>query len=132
MMLERGTNYVRILIVDDDLSGSRLMQFLLTEQGYSVDTVDNAHGALALIARQPPDLILLDVNLPQLNGFEIYQRLREEDWDIPVIFVTAKGELEDRLQGMRMGAYDYICNPFQPAVHHARVEVALVLYRKAR
>ncbi len=123
---------MRILIVDDDLSGSRLMQFLLTEQGYTVDMVDNAHGALALISRQPPDLILLDVNLPQLNGFEIYQRLREEDWDIPVIFVTAKGELEDRLQGLRMGADDYICKPFQPAELQARVEVVLRRYRKAR
>ena len=122
---------MRILIVDDDLSGSRLMQFLLTEQGYQVEMVDNAHGALALIERQPPDLILLDVNLPQLNGFEIYQRLREQDWDIPVIFVTAKGELEDRLQGLRMGADDYICKPFQPAELQARVEVVLRRYEKA-
>jgi two-component system, OmpR family, response regulator MtrA len=123
---------VRILIVDDDLSGSRLMQFLLTEQGYQVDMVDNAHGALALIERQPPDLILLDVNLPQLNGFEIYQKLREQDWDIPVIFVTAKGELEDRLQGLRMGADDYICKPFQPAELQARVEVVLRRYKKGK
>jgi DNA-binding response OmpR family regulator len=123
---------VRILIVDDDLSGSRLMQFLLTEQGYQVDMVDNAQGALALVQRQPPDLILLDVNLPQLSGFEMYQRLREQDWDIPVIFVTAKGELEDRLQGLRMGADDYICKPFQPAELQARVEVVLRRYHKAR
>jgi DNA-binding response OmpR family regulator len=123
---------VRILIVDDDLSGSRLMQFLLTEQGYQVDMVDNAQGALALVERQPPDLILLDVNLPQLSGFEMYQRLREQEWDIPVIFVTAKGELEDRLQGLRMGADDYICKPFQPAELQARVEVVLRRYRKAR
>ncbi len=123
---------MRILVVDDDLSGSRLMQFLLTEQGYQVDMVDNAHGALALIERQPPDLILLDVNLPQLNGFEIYQRMRERDWDMPVIFVTAKDELEDRLQGLRMGADDYICKPFQPAELQARVEVVLRRYRKAK
>jgi DNA-binding response OmpR family regulator len=123
---------VRILVVDDDLSGSRLMQFLLTEQGYQVDMVDNAQGALALVERQPPDLILLDVNLPQLSGFDMYQRLREQDWDIPVIFVTAKGELEDRLQGLRMGADDYICKPFQPAELQARVEVVLRRYHKAR
>ena len=123
---------MRILVVDDDLSGSRLMQFLLTEQGYQVDMVDNAHGALALIERQPPDLVLLDVNLPQLNGFEIYQRLRERDWDMPVIFVTAKDDLEDRLQGLRMGADDYICKPFQPAELQARVEAVLRRYRKAK
>lgn len=122
---------MRILIVDDDPIGGRMMQFLLTEQGYQVEMVDNARGALALVERQPPDLMLLDVNLPQLNGFEIYQRLRDDGYDLPVIFVTAKGELEDRLQGLRMGADDYICKPFQPAELTARVEAVLRQYRKA-
>jgi len=122
---------VRILIVDDDAIGSRMMQFLLTEQGYQVDTVDNAKGAIAMVERQPPDLMLLDVNLPQLTGFEMYQRLLANDYDLPVIFVTAKGELEDRLQGLRMGADDYICKPFQPAELTARVEAVLRRYRKA-
>ncbi len=122
---------MRILIVDDDPLGSRMMQFLLSEQGYHVDTVDNARGALAMVERQPPDLMLLDVNLPQLSGFEMYQRLLDHDYDLPVIFVTAKGELEDRLQGLRMGADDYICKPFQPAELTARVEAVLRRYRKA-
>jgi DNA-binding response OmpR family regulator len=122
---------LRILVVDDDPIGSRLVQFLLTEQGYQVDTVDNARGALAMIERQPPDLMLLDVNLPQLSGFEIFQRLRERNYDIPAIFVTAKDELEDRLQGLRMGADDYICKPFQPAELTARVEAVLRRYRKS-
>lgn len=123
---------MRILVVDDDQIGSRLIQFLLTEQGYQVETVDNARGALALVERQPPDLMLLDVNLPQLNGFEVYQRLREHDYDLPVIFVTAKGELEDRLQGLHMGADDYICKPFQPAELTARVEAVLRRYKKTQ
>ncbi len=122
---------MRILIVDDDPIGSRMMQFLLTEEGYQVDTIDSARGALALVERQAPDLMLLDVNLPQLSGFEVYQRLREKDFDIPVIFVTAKDELEDRLQGLRMGADDYICKPFQPAELTARVDAVLRRYRKA-
>src|SRR5262245_41274943 len=108
-----------------------MMQFLLSEQGYQVDLVDNARGALAMVERQPPDLMLLDVNLPQLNGFEMYQRLLDKDYDLPVIFVSAKGELEDRLQGLRMGADDYICKPFQPAELTARVEAVLRRYRKA-
>ncbi len=116
---------MRILIVDDELLNSRMMHFLLSEQGYQVETVDNARGALAMVERQAPDLMLLDVNLPQLNGFEIYQRLRERDFDFPVIFVTAKGELEDRLQGLNMGADDYICKPFQPAELTARVEAVM-------
>lgn len=121
---------VRILVVDDDPIGGRMLQFLLSEQGYHVDIVDNARGALALVERTPPDLMLLDVNLPQLNGFDLYQRLRDQSYDLPVIFVTAKGELEDRLQGLRMGADDYICKPFQPAELAARVEAVLRRYRK--
>jgi two-component system response regulator MtrA len=122
---------VRILIVDDDEMGSRMVQFLLTEQGYQVDIVDNARGALALVERQPPDLMLLDIMMPQLNGFQIYQRLRERDFDIPVIFVTGKDDLEDKLQGLRMGADDYICKPFQPAELTARVEAVLRRYKKS-
>lgn len=122
---------MRILVVDDDPIGGRMLQFLLSEQGYAVDIVDNARGALSLVERNPPDLMLLDVNLPQLSGFEIYQRLRDQSYDFPVIFVTAKGELEDRLQGLRMGADDYICKPFQPAELAARVETVMRRYRRA-
>ncbi|MGH2518147.1 MAG: response regulator transcription factor [Ktedonobacterales bacterium] len=121
---------MRILVVDDDAISGRMLQFLLSEQGYQVEIVDNARGALALVERTPPDLMLLDVNLPQLNGFDLYQRLREQSYDLPVIFVTAKGELEDRLQGLRMGADDYICKPFQPAELAARVEAVLRRYHK--
>jgi DNA-binding response OmpR family regulator len=122
---------VRILVVDDDPIGSRMMQFLLGEEGYVVDAVDGPRGALALVEKHTPDLLLLDVNMPQTNGFDLYRRLRELDYDIPVIFVTAKGELEDRLQGLRMGADDYIAKPFQPAELLARVEAVLRRYRKA-
>lgn len=121
---------MRILVVDDDPIGGRMLQFVLSEQGYQVDIVDNARGALSLVERTPPDLMLLDVNLPQLNGFDLYQRLRDQSYDLPVIFVTAKDELEDRLQGLRMGADDYICKPFQPAELAARVEAVLRRYRK--
>jgi DNA-binding response OmpR family regulator len=122
---------MRILVVDDDPMGSRMLQFLLNEEGYTVDAVDGPRGALALVERQPPDLLLLDVNMPHTNGFDLYRRLRDLDYDIPVIFVTAKGELDDRLQGLRMGADDYICKPFQPAELLARVEAVLRRYRKA-
>src|SRR5260370_42443354 len=122
---------LRILIVEDDLSNSRLMHFLLSDKGYQVDSVDNARGALAMVERQPPDLMLLDVHLPLLSGFEICPRLRDRNVDIPVIFVTAKGELEDRLQGLNMGAEDYISKPFQPAEITARVEAVMRSYRKS-
>ena len=123
---------MRILVVDDDPLGSRMVQFLLTEQGYTVDMTDSARGAIALLESHVPDLILLDVNLPHLSGFEFCKRLRDEGFEMPVIFVTAKGELEDRLQGLRIGADDYICKPFQPAELSARVEAVLRRYRRTR
>jgi DNA-binding response OmpR family regulator len=122
---------VRILVVDDDPIGSRMIQFLLGEEGYDVDSVDGPRGALVMMEKQTPDLLLLDVNMPQASGFELYQQLKARDFDVPVIFVTAKGELEDRLQGLRMGADDYITKPFQPAELLARVEAVLRRYRKA-
>lgn len=122
---------MRILVVDDDPIGTRMVQFLLTEQGYHVESVDNARGALALVEREPPDLMLLDVNLPLVSGFEMYERLRDQQYDFPVIFVTAKDELEDRLHGLNMGADDYICKPFQPAELTARVDAVLRRFRRA-
>jgi len=85
-----------------------MLHFLLSEQSYSVDLAENARGAMAMIQNQPPDLILLDVNMPHLSGFEFCRTLRDTGYDVPVIFVTAKGELEDRLHGLRLGADDYI------------------------
>lgn len=122
---------MRILVVDDNEISSRMVEFLLSQQGYQVDTVDNGRGALALIQRNPPDLILLDVTLPQMSGFEIYERLRQDDVDVPVIFVTARDELDNKLLGLKMGADDYICKPFEPAELTARVEAVLRRYRKA-
>jgi DNA-binding response OmpR family regulator len=121
---------VKILVVDDDPIGTRMVQFLLTEEGYEVETVDNPRGAMALLQKQLPDLILLDVNMPQVNGFEFYSRLTDQGFDVPVIFITAKGELEDRLRGLRMGADDYITKPFAPAEMVARVEAVLRRYRR--
>lgn len=122
---------MRILVVDDDPAGSRMLQFLLGEEGYSVETADSPRAALALLERHTPDLLLLDVGLPQINGFDLYRKLRDLEYDIPVIFVTARGELDDRLQGLRMGADDYIAKPYQPAELIARVEAVLRRYRKS-
>ena len=122
---------MRILVVDDDIIGSKMISFILTEEGYTVDTVDNPRGALAMVEKHPPDLLLLDVNMPPNSGFDFYQRLLALDYDIPVIFVTAKGELDDKLAGLRMGADDYVSKPFQPAELLARVEAVLRRYRKA-
>src|ERR1051326_2702559 len=122
---------MKILVVDDEPIGTKLVQFILSEEGYDVTSVDGPRGAMAMIQRQLPDLILLDVNMPQMSGFAFHQHLRENDYDIPIIFVTAKGELEDKLNGLRQGADDYIVKPFDPAELLARVQAVLRRYRKA-
>lgn len=122
---------MNILVVDDEPINTKLVQFILSEEGYGVTAVDSPRGAFAVLQKQLPDLLLLDVSMPQMNGFDFYRRLREQEFDIPVIFVTAKGELEDKLQGLRMGADDYIVKPFAPAELLARVQTVLRRYRKA-
>ncbi len=122
---------MKILVVDDDQMSTKLVHFILSEEGYDVTSVDGPRGAAAMIQRDLPDLILLDVGMPHVSGFDFYQRLRQDDYDIPVIFVTAKGELEDKLHGLRLGADDYIVKPFNPAELLARVQAVLRRYRKA-
>jgi DNA-binding response OmpR family regulator len=122
---------MRVLVVDDDRIGARMVEFLLSEQGYTVVTAESADAALVEIEQQLPDLLLLDVNLPEINGFELYTQLRERGLDIPVIFLTAKGEIDDRVQGLTMGADDYIAKPFQPAELAARIQAVLRRYQRA-
>jgi DNA-binding response OmpR family regulator len=121
---------MNILIVEDEPYGSKMLDFILKEEGYNVTSVDNPRGALALIEKSLPDLILLDVGLPQMNGFDFYRKLRGNDYDIPVIFVTASAELEDKLQGLRLGADDYIVKPFALTELVARVQTVLRRYHK--
>ncbi len=122
---------MRVLVVDDDRIGARMVEFLLSEQGYTVVTAESADAALVEIEQQLPDLLLLDVNLPEINGFELYTQLRERGLDIPVIFLTAKGEIDDRVQGLTMGADDYIAKPFEPTDLAARIQAVLRRYRRA-
>ena len=122
---------MRVLVVDDDRIGARMVEFLLSEQGYTVVTAESADAALVEIEQQLPDLLLLDVNLPEINGFELYTQLRDRGLDIPVIFLTAKGEIDDRVQGLTMGADDYIAKPFQPAELAARIQAVLRRYQRA-
>jgi two-component system response regulator RegX3 len=122
---------MRILVVDDEPISTKLVHFILSEEGYDVTSVDSPRGALAMIKRELPDLILLDVSMPHMSGFDFYQRLREYDYDIPVIFVTAKGEQDSKLHGLRLGADDYIVKPFDPAELLARVQAVMRRYRKA-
>lgn len=104
----------RILAVDDDPQLLSMLCDILREDGYSlVDTAATGREALGLLRSQPPDLILLDVMLPDISGFDLMRTLRAS-MDVPVIFLTARGEGEDKFAAFHLGADDYLVKPFLP------------------
>lgn len=113
-----------ILIVDDTLDNLRLLSAMLTQQGYEVRSVPNGSTALMGVLAQPPDLILLDINMPVMNGIEVCQRLKANPntREIPVIFISALNEVFDKVKAFSVGGVDYITKPFQVEEVLVRVE----------
>lgn len=119
---------VRILIVDDEKPILNLIRISLSNVGYLCDTAEDGSEALEKIDNGKYDLILLDIMLPEIDGFELMEYIRP--LEIPVIFLTAKNAVADRVKGLRMGAEDYVVKPFEIAELLARVEVVLRRYNK--
>lgn len=115
---------MRVLVVDDDPPSVKMISFLLREEGYDVVSADNGVTALELVDREPPDLVILDVMMPHLDGFEVCRRMRQKV-DVPIIFLSAKGETVDKVTGLQLGADDYLAKPFEPAELLARVKAVL-------
>jgi len=114
---------IKILIAEDEKPISNLIKLSLTKAGYLCDCADNGAIAADMIETTAYDLILLDVMMPEIDGFELMDFIRP--LEIPVIFITAKNTVEDRVKGLRMGAEDYILKPFAVAELLARVDVVL-------
>src|SRR3972149_717490 len=114
----------RILLVDDEPRLIRLMRLNLEHAGYQVFEAGDGQRALDQLRDTLPDLILLDVMMPQLDGFETLKLIREIS-TVPVIMLTAKGEEEDRVRGLELGADDYIAKPFSPREMVSRVKAVL-------
>ena len=112
-----------IFIVEDDSSITKIIQTTLEIGGYQSSTCENGKQAVEQILSQPFDLILLDVMLPDMDGFSILEQIRH--LDIPVIFLTALQEVTDKVKGLRLGAEDYIVKPFEAMELLARIEVVL-------
>ncbi|AHF05153.1 response regulator receiver [Marichromatium purpuratum 984] len=117
----------RVLVVDDSPTETRIFAKVLTQAGYQVETATNGEEAIAVARRSHPDLILMDVVMPVLNGFQATRMLQRdaETADIPVIMVTTKDQQTDRTWGLRQGAVDYLVKPIDAATLLARVRVAL-------
>lgn len=104
----------KILLVDDEPNIVLSLEFLMKRAGYGVQTVADGDAALEAISEQRPDLILLDVNIPKRDGFDVCQTVRANpEWkDIPIIMLTAKGRDVEREKGLALGADDYVTKPF--------------------
>jgi DNA-binding response OmpR family regulator len=113
-----------ILLVDDDALMRRSLAFHLEQAGYRVHTAASAEDALALVHRTPPDLVLLDIGLPEMDGLDALRELKAEQ-DLPVIFLTARRRQLDEVLGLELGADDYITKPFDVDVVLARIKVVL-------
>jgi len=114
----------RVLVVDDDVKTVELVKLYLNRDGYRVLTAYDGVEALRLAREGHPDLIVLDLMLPGINGLEVCRTLREES-DVPIIMLTARTTDEDKLAGLELGADDYVTKPFSPRELAARVRAVL-------
>lgn len=118
-----------ILIVDDNSENLRLLSQTLSRKGYTVRPAKSGKMALTAVEEMPPDLFLLDIMMPEMDGYELCRRLKEDPKiaDIPVIFLTARSTSEDIVKGFEVGAVDYVLKPFRIPELLARVETHITL-----
>lgn len=119
-----------VLAVDDDPNIVELVRITLSAAGYSVVKARNGKEALEKVESHVPDLAVVDVMMPEMDGYTLTKKLRS-DWDIPVLLLTAKGELEDKEKGFLAGSDDYLVKPFEPKELLFRIRAILRRYEKA-
>jgi DNA-binding response OmpR family regulator len=117
----------KILIVEDEKDIARLIQYNLDKAGYTCEVASSGEAALSALSKHHVDLVILDVMLPGVDGLEVCRRIKKSDQlkDIPVLFLTAKGEEVDRVVGLELGADDYVVKPFSPRELGLRVKAIL-------
>ncbi len=115
-----------MLVVEDEPTIADIVARYLDRAGYATDTVYDGASAITAVAERRPDLVVLDLMLPALGGLEVMRRIRADgDQSIGIILLTARGEEQDRIAGLRLGADDYVAKPFSPAELVARVDAVL-------
>lgn len=115
---------MEILVVDDDPYLRKLTCFILTDAGYATRQADERISVLQALNEREPELILLDVAMPNSSGFDICREIRSRS-DVPIIFVSARSQLEDRVTGLQIGGDDYVIKPFEPVELLARIGAVL-------
>lgn len=116
---------MKLLIVDDDRDLCELLDYAFRREGYVVTKAYDGETALQAVRREMPDLIILDINLPQMAGFSVLERVRHDDRQLPVLLLSARQEEADVLRGLQLGADDYVTKPFRPKELLARVKAVL-------
>ncbi|KXG76109.1 response regulator transcription factor [Thermotalea metallivorans] len=119
----------KLLVVDDDIHICELIKLYLTKEGYDVFAVHDGFKALEAIREEAPHLVILDIMLPKLDGWDVCRELKKVS-DIPIIMLTAKDDTFDKVLGLKIGADDYIVKPFEPRELAARVDAVLRRYQK--
>ncbi|MBM3132312.1 MAG: response regulator transcription factor [Chloroflexi bacterium] len=117
-----------VLVVDDDMRIVRMVQRIMELEGYNVMSAPDGESALDLLDKETPDLVLVDIMMPGMDGYTLCKRIREFS-QVPIIIVTARGDDDEKVEGLDAGADDYICKPFSSKELAARVRAAL---RRAR
>lgn len=114
----------KILVVDDEASIRQIIEARLNMAGFDVITAADGEEALEVFANQRPDLIVLDIMMPRMDGLQVCREIRKQD-QVPIIMLTAKGEIPDRINALEMGADDYLTKPFSPRELEARIKAVL-------
>ena len=119
---------IRILLVDDDPNIVQLVRLYLEKENYEVDVAERGDTAVEMFRKNPPHLILLDIMLPGMDGWEVCREIRRTS-NIPIIMLSAKGETFDRVLGLELGADDYLVKPFEPKELIARIKAVYRRYQ---
>jgi two-component system OmpR family response regulator len=120
----------RIMVVDDDYNINQLIKLYLEKEGFTVESYEEGTEALKSFKANPPSLVVLDIMLPGMDGWDICREIRKSN-DVPIIMLTAKGETFDKVLGLELGADDYIVKPFDPKELIARIKAVLRRHKPA-
>ena len=120
----------RILVVDDDLAVRELIEIILHQAGYDVLSVADGKSAVEIAQKEKPDLVLMDVRLPVMDGYQACMQITSDPVTkhIPVVFISARGQVEEIRLGLSAGAVDYFVKPFSPELLKKRIQELLVIY----
>ena len=114
----------KILVIDDEISIRQILETRLSIRGYEVILAANGEDALSLFRQEQPNLVILDLMLPKIDGYEVCSEIRKES-QVPIIMLTALGDINDRVMGLELGADDYVMKPFSPKELEARIRSVL-------